>query len=131
MSQSGKLWDNAAMESVFSWLKTERTDRKIYGPPRKSGWRINGDAKFRGCLFIQVLPALFVQNICASDNFYRPHCLEDIYVPSHGCGDYDPVLSSDRMLRHPCRTRASYQSGRLRPVGIVLITLNNSGVLEL
>jgi len=30
MSRSGNFWDNAAMESFFSSLKTERTGRKIY-----------------------------------------------------------------------------------------------------
>ena len=30
MSRSGNVWDNAAMESFFSTLKTERTDRKTY-----------------------------------------------------------------------------------------------------
>jgi putative transposase len=30
MSRSGDVWDNAAMESFFSSLKTERTSRKIY-----------------------------------------------------------------------------------------------------
>lgn len=30
MSGSGNVWDNATMESFFSSLKTERTDRKIY-----------------------------------------------------------------------------------------------------
>src|SRR5665647_1111311 len=30
MSRSGDVWDNAAMESFFSSLKTERTARKIY-----------------------------------------------------------------------------------------------------
>jgi putative transposase len=30
MSRSGDCWDNAAMESFFSTLKTERTSRKIY-----------------------------------------------------------------------------------------------------
>lgn len=30
MSQSGNVWDNAAMESFFSSLKTERTERKTY-----------------------------------------------------------------------------------------------------
>jgi putative transposase len=29
MSRSGNVWDNAAMESFFSSLKTERTARKI------------------------------------------------------------------------------------------------------
>ena len=28
--RSGNIWDNAAMESFFSSLKTERTPRKIY-----------------------------------------------------------------------------------------------------
>ena len=28
--QSGNVWDNAAMESLFSSLKTERTARKVY-----------------------------------------------------------------------------------------------------
>jgi putative transposase len=30
MSCSGNVWDNAAMESFFSSLKTERVDRKVY-----------------------------------------------------------------------------------------------------
>ena len=30
MSRSGNVWDNAAMESFFSTLKTERTGRKTY-----------------------------------------------------------------------------------------------------
>ena len=30
MSRSGNVWDNAAMESYFSSLKTKRTVRKTY-----------------------------------------------------------------------------------------------------
>jgi putative transposase len=30
MSRRGECWDNAAMESFFSSLKTERTARKVY-----------------------------------------------------------------------------------------------------
>ena len=30
MSRSGNVWDNAAIESFFSSLKTERTARKTY-----------------------------------------------------------------------------------------------------
>lgn len=30
MSRSGNVWDNAAMESFFSSLKTERIERKTY-----------------------------------------------------------------------------------------------------
>jgi putative transposase len=30
MSRSGNVWDNAAMESFFSSLRTERIERKIY-----------------------------------------------------------------------------------------------------
>jgi len=30
MSRSGNVWDNAAMESFFSSLKTERVRRKTY-----------------------------------------------------------------------------------------------------
>ena len=30
LSRSGNVWDNAAMESFFSSLKTERTARKVY-----------------------------------------------------------------------------------------------------
>ena len=30
MSRSGNVWDNAAMESFFSSLKTERTGKKFY-----------------------------------------------------------------------------------------------------
>ena len=37
MSRSGNVWDNAAMESFFSSLKTERTARKMY--------RMRDDAK--------------------------------------------------------------------------------------
>ena len=29
-SRSGNVWDNSAMESFFSSLKTERTARKVY-----------------------------------------------------------------------------------------------------
>jgi putative transposase len=39
MSRSGNVWDNAAMESFFSSLKTERTARKTY--------RTRDDAKVR------------------------------------------------------------------------------------
>jgi putative transposase len=30
MSRSGNVWDNAAMESFFSSLRTERIEREIY-----------------------------------------------------------------------------------------------------
>lgn len=30
MSRSGNVWDNSAMESFFSSLKTERVHRKVY-----------------------------------------------------------------------------------------------------
>ena len=30
MSRAGNVWDNSAMESFFSSLKTERTNRKVY-----------------------------------------------------------------------------------------------------
>jgi putative transposase len=30
MSRSGNVWDNAAMESFFCSLKTERAGRKVY-----------------------------------------------------------------------------------------------------
>jgi len=30
MSRAGNFWDNSAMESFFSSLKTERTARKVY-----------------------------------------------------------------------------------------------------
>jgi hypothetical protein len=32
MGRSGNVWDNAAMESFFSSLKTERVERKTYRP---------------------------------------------------------------------------------------------------
>lgn len=32
MSRSGNVWDNAAMESFFSSLKTERNGKKTYRP---------------------------------------------------------------------------------------------------
>ena len=31
MSRTGNVWDNSAMESFFSSLKTERVSRKVYG----------------------------------------------------------------------------------------------------
>jgi len=31
MSRSGNVWDNAAMESFFSSLKTERIGKKVFG----------------------------------------------------------------------------------------------------
>ena len=30
MNRAGEVWDNSAMESFFSSLKTERTSRKVY-----------------------------------------------------------------------------------------------------
>jgi putative transposase len=30
MSRAGEVWDNSAMESFFSSLKTEKTSRKVY-----------------------------------------------------------------------------------------------------
>ena len=39
MSRSGNVWDNAAMESFFSSLKTERTGRKMYRTTRRSQGR--------------------------------------------------------------------------------------------
>src|SRR4051812_45753686 len=41
MSRSGNVWDNAAMESFFSSLKTERTARKMYRTrdDAKADWR--------------------------------------------------------------------------------------------
>ena len=37
MSRAGEVWDNSAMESFFSSLKTERTARKIYARASKRG----------------------------------------------------------------------------------------------
>lgn len=34
MSRSGTVWDNSAMESFFSSLKTERTGRRTYSSRR-------------------------------------------------------------------------------------------------
>ena len=31
MSRAGDVWDNSAMESFFKSMKTERTDRRVYG----------------------------------------------------------------------------------------------------
>jgi putative transposase len=36
MSRSGNCWDNAAMESFFSTMKTERTSRKVYRTRNKA-----------------------------------------------------------------------------------------------
>src|SRR5215208_3569708 len=45
MSRSGNVWDNAAMESFFSSLKTERTARKTY--------RTRDEAKADVCDYIE------------------------------------------------------------------------------
>src|ERR1700691_2440611 len=45
MSRSGNVWDNAAMESFFSSLKTERTARKTY--------RTHDQAKADVCDYIE------------------------------------------------------------------------------
>jgi putative transposase len=45
MSRSGNVWDNAAMESFFSSLKTERTARKMY--------RTRDDAKADGVTYVR------------------------------------------------------------------------------
>ncbi len=37
MSRSGNVWDNAAMESFFSSLKTERTARKVHRTRNQAG----------------------------------------------------------------------------------------------
>lgn len=36
MSRAGEVWDNSAMESFFSSLKTERTARKIYSSRKQA-----------------------------------------------------------------------------------------------
>src|SRR6516225_4713411 len=46
MSRSGNVWDNAAMESFFSSLKTERTARKVYRTREEAkAWRIAATAQ--------------------------------------------------------------------------------------
>src|SRR5439155_1829434 len=45
MSRSGNVWDNAAMESFFSSLKTERTGNKTY--------RTRDQAKAEACAYIE------------------------------------------------------------------------------
>jgi putative transposase len=57
MSRSGNVWDNAAMESFFSSLKTERTARKLY--------RTRDEAKADVCFY----------------NPKRRHSTSDISVP--------------------------------------------------
>ena len=37
MSRAGEVWDNSAMESFSSSLKTERTARKVYRTRAKVG----------------------------------------------------------------------------------------------
>lgn len=39
MSRAGNVWDNSAMESFYSSLKTERTARKVLPHPRRSPCR--------------------------------------------------------------------------------------------
>jgi transposase InsO family protein len=50
MSRSGNVWDNAAMESFFSSLKTERSVRKRYRTARGA----------HGCRLYAGLPATAV-----------------------------------------------------------------------
>ena len=45
MSRSGNVWDNAAMESVFSSLKTEGTARKVYRTGSSSDRLLHGRSK--------------------------------------------------------------------------------------
>ena len=40
MSRSGNVWDNAAMESFFSSMKTERIGRNVYRTRRRQGGRV-------------------------------------------------------------------------------------------
>ena len=43
LSRSGNVWDNAAMESSFSTLKTERTAAKVYRTQAKTSVSLVGD----------------------------------------------------------------------------------------
>jgi transposase InsO family protein len=48
MSRSGNVWDNAAMESFFSSLKTERIARKTYRTRDEATGKYLYEMKFDG-----------------------------------------------------------------------------------
>jgi transposase InsO family protein len=63
MSRSGNVWDNAAMESFFSSLKTERTARRMY--------RTRDDAK--ADVFDYIERPLQSQTSALDDRIFEPY----------------------------------------------------------
>jgi transposase InsO family protein len=62
MSRSGNVWDNAAMESFFSSLKTERTARKTVQANRRQSGGTNFGEKLKG--YVE-------ENIAATHEFIK------------------------------------------------------------
>src|SRR5471032_1598103 len=62
MSRAGNVWDNAAMESFFSSLKTERTARKMY--------RTRDDAKADVFDYIELLQS---ETPALDDRIFEPY----------------------------------------------------------
>src|SRR5262245_58122823 len=78
MSRSGNVWDNAAMESFFSSLKTERTARKLYRTrmrQRRKGRRV----RLHRALLQSKTQAL-------EDRLYEPHGVREAsWISSSRC----------------------------------------------
>jgi putative transposase len=66
MSRSGNVWDNAAMESFFSSLKTERTARRLY--------RTRDEAKAD---VFDTSSASTIRNAGTRDRLYEPHGIRE------------------------------------------------------
>jgi hypothetical protein len=76
MSRSGNCWDNAAMESFFSSLKTERVARKVY--------RTRDEAKGRCVRLHRALLQSLAQTL--DDRIYEPYGVrEDDWISLSRC----------------------------------------------
>ena len=97
MSRSGNVWDNAAMESFFSSLKTEQTARKPTAPgtrPEQMCSTTSSGSTTRPGVIRQQLKE-------ASHSFTREAVAN--------CS----ILSSNSSFFGPCRRRATYRSNRV------------------
>ncbi|SHF52188.1 Integrase core domain-containing protein [Acidocella aminolytica 101 = DSM 11237] len=88
MSRAGNVWDNSAMESFFSSLKTERTAAKTY--------RTRDQA--RADVFDYI------------ERFYNPRRR---HSKLGGAAKVPPVLSTGGMLRRVCQPHGVRGQGRV------------------
>ena len=98
MSRSGNVWDNAAMESFFSSLKTERTARKTYQDQGRSQGRC---VRLHRALLQSETQAL-------DDRLSQPRRVRKADEISLGCCQ-------------PNRVQASWLGGQLRKVPACVI----------